>query len=150
MVTLARVRIPADVKDNSQTVTDYAHMGHRAPDKGVRTPAQRDRDIEYAPLYRYSHRQWDDVSPSGQRVRFDMLLNHDGQVCHLYVTEYFTRVACCAGDWCYSYASQYALVFKDGEPTTDGPLPYCERHLDMIDSDLTVVKSEPLLIGQHE
>lgn len=161
MTDTLTVEIPADVKDNSETVTDYAFMRHRAQsDWPYHTAQTRDREIERVTMFPrlgLTHYQWHDVNQgdrrgdgAGQRCRFDMIVNRDGHVVNLYHTEYFTRVACATGDWCYSYADRYALILKDGEPTTDGPLPYCEEHLRTLDSSLTVHLSEPLIVGNHD
>lgn len=159
------VEIPEDVRDNSETVTDYAFMRHRSPDRGVVTPQERDNAIAVAAKYfpGYSHYQWHDVNQgnrqgwgAGQRCRFDMIVNADGQVVDLFHTEYWTRVACHTGGWCHSYAAHYALVTMDGEPTTDGPLPYCDEHIRTIRetaerrADVTLHLSERLLVGQHD
>lgn len=149
--TMTRVEIPADVRDNSQTVTDYAFMKHRSPNRGMETTVYRDSTLINADLFGYSHYQWHDTNQrTGQRCRFDMVVNRAGHVVHLFHTEYFTRVACHTGGWCHSYAEYYALAFKDGEPTTDGPLPYCGEHLRTLHRDLTVVTSERLIVGQHD
>jgi hypothetical protein len=159
MTDTVTVEIPAHVRDNSETVTDYAFMGHRSPNRGVVSPGARDRTIDTAVrfLTGYRHYSWLDVNQgnrqgwgAGQRCRFDMVVNGDGQVVNLFHTEYWTRVACATGDWCYSYATHYALVLKDGEPTTDGPLPYCDEHIRSLSRELDVRLSERLLIGQHD
>jgi hypothetical protein len=159
MTDTLTVEIPADVRDNSETVTDYAFMKHRSPDRGVTTPDYRDQNISLADLFGYTLHSWHDVNQgdrngwgAGQRCRFDMLVTDDGMVVHLFHTEYFTRVACHTGGFCHSYATHYALVVKDGEPTTDDPLPYCDEHLRFIEREdgLTVHRSERLLIGQHD
>lgn len=150
---------PATILDNSETVTDYAFMGHRRPNGGVVEPGYRDTTIRYAKTFGYTHYQWTDVNQgnsagggAGQRTRFDMLVKADGTVTHLFHTEYFTRVACATGGFCHSYASHYAVVVKDGKPTTDGPLPYCDEHLSMIEreAERSVARSERLFIGQHD
>lgn len=154
MTDTLTVKIPEDVRDNSETVIDYAFMRHLWPGRGVIGPAGRDQQIRVAREYlshMYIIYSWLDVNPDGQRCRFDMIVNRKtGAVSYLFHTEYFTRVACHTGDWCYSYATHYALVLKDGQPTTDDPLPYCAEHLHSLARELTVIKSEPLLIGQHD
>lgn len=152
----AVVEIPANVRDNSETVTDYAFMRHLSPGRGVVGPVGRDRENRVKRDYlshRYTYYAWSDVNANGQRCRFDMWVeNETGQVVNLFHTEYFTRVACHTGGWCHSYATHYALVIKDGEATTDDPLPYCDEHLRYIEREdgLTVHRSERLLIGQHD
>lgn len=146
---------PATTLDNSETVTDYAFMRHRSPDRGVTTPTERDRAIAVALRYLpgYRHFQWHDTNQrSGQRCRFDMIVRPDGTVTDLFHTEYFTRVACAIGDFCPSYAAHYAVVVKDGKPTTDGPLPYCDEHLSVIEreAEQSVARSERLFVGQHD
>lgn len=151
--TLAKVEIPADVRDNSETVTDYAFMRHRSPDRGVVTVKARNNNISMYSrgiLRGKVFTWWGTNQKTGQRCRFDMVVRSDGTVVHLFHTEYWTRVACHTGDWCHSYATHYALVIKDGEPTTDDPLPYCDEHLRSLSRELTVIKSERLLIGQHD
>ena len=148
------VEIPATVRDNSQTVTDYAFMRHRAPDKGVRTPEQRDRDIAWRDTFGYVHYTWHDVNPNGQRCRFDMLVHlNTGNVTYLFHTEYFTRVAC--GECEYSYATVYQeITTSDG--TTSQPVPRCDLHADLFrravagTPGLKLRESERLLIGQHD
>lgn len=149
--------IPTDVKDNSETVTDYAFSRHRSPDRGVTTPDYRDRTISYADLFGYTLYSWHDVNQgtrigwgAGQRCRFDMLVNKDGRVVHLFHTEYWTRVMCHRGEWCRSYAVHY--VQQHGDESTD-PVPYCDEHLHHLrrsvpDEALTL--SERLWIGQHD
>lgn len=148
------VEIPLDVRDNSETVTDYAFMRHLSPNKGAVGTVGRDYEnrIKRESLsHMYTYYAWSDVNPDGQRCRFDMWVSKRGHVVNLFHTEYFTRVACATGDDCPSYASRYALVVKDGEPTTDGPLPYCPRHLGEMhhQENLTLHLSERLIIGQH-
>lgn len=145
------VEIPADVRDNSETVTDYAFMRHRSPDKGVRTPKQRDTDINNAPFFGYRHFTWHDVNPDGQRCRFDMLVDEGGQVVDLFHTEYFTRVKCAECE--YSYAQYYMTVTTpDG---TSEPVARCGEHTRTFMNasrgipGVTVTLSEPLRIGQH-
>lgn len=160
-VSTAVVEIPADVRDTSQTVTDYAYMGHLSHNKGMRSPAERDTDIRYADLYGYTRYQWYDVNqghqdgrgPGQQRCRFDMLVKDDGTVTHLFHTEYFTRVACPTHNT--RYAACYASVTNHETGVTTLPRPYCDdcmKHLDRSarDSGMTVNRSEPLIIGQHD
>lgn len=154
MTKTLTVEIPAEVRDNSETVTDYAFMRHRAYGTLLyHTIDRRDQEIgrvDMFPQLSLTHYQWHDVNPNGQRCRFDKIVDANGHVVNLFHTEYWTRVACHTGDFCYSYATHYALVLKDGEPTTDGPLPYCDEHLRSLSRELTVVTSERLLIGQHD
>jgi len=152
-MTTTIIEIPADVRDNSETVTDYAFMGHRARDRGVRSPAARDDALEWASFFRYAVHTWQTVNPrSGQRCRFDMLTKHDGTMVHLFHTEYFTRVACLTHD--ASYASRYvSIVDQDGVATVTSP--YCgmcvaHLHRSAQDSGMTVRQSEPLYTGQHD
>lgn len=151
--TTAAVEIPADVRDNSETVTDYAHMDHRAPDKGVRTPLQRELDVSNASFFGYKVYTWRDVNPNGQRCAFTMIVKDDGGVRHLFHTEYFTRVAC--GECKYSYATVYQeITTSDG--TTSQPVPRCDEHADLFrracagTPGLKLRESEHLLIGQHD
>lgn len=151
--TYPHVAIPYGVRDNSETVVDYAYMRHISPHDWTRTLDYRDSSLMWSWRHDYTTYSWDDTNQrTGQRCHFDMLVNQNGTVVHLFHTEYFTRVACSTGGFCYSYASHYALVVKDGVPTTDGPLPYCDEHLHRIEreSALSVHKSERLLIGQHD
>jgi hypothetical protein len=150
-VIMTTIPIPNAVRDNSETVIDYAFMGHRAPDKGVRTPAQRDRDIEWSDRHGYVHLQSYDVNPDGQRCRFDVLYNVHGVAVHFFHTEYYTRVPCAThGD----YAAYYASI-TDQDGVTTVPNPYCDECVDLLrrsaeDSGMTLNLSEPLLIGQHD
>jgi hypothetical protein len=153
MIDQDTVEIPADVRDNSETVTDYAYMGHRAPDKGVRTPLHREMEVGLASTFRYRVYTWRDVNPDGQRCAFTMMVKADGTVTHLFHTEYFTRVACYQGEWCSSYASHYVTTTGGMLPTTD-PVPVCDHHIDGLrksfrDSPVTINLSERLRIGQH-
>lgn len=161
MTNTVTVEIPADVRDNSQTVTDYAFMRHRCP-LPAPTWAERDRDLAYADTFGYTHYQWHDTAQgnsqgwgAGQRMRFDMLVNRAGEVVHLYVTEYWTRVACGRGDWCHSYASHYTVISNtDGDESN--AVPYCDRHVDDMRRhvndvpSLTLHLSERLFVGQHD
>jgi hypothetical protein len=152
------VEIPADVRDNSEAVTDYAFMRHRSPDRGIIEPRRRDVDLRAVREYlssMYDIYTWPDVNPDGQRCRFDLVVNKkSGVVSDLFHTEYFTRVACGRGDWCHSYASAYVAVsFDNGEPD-DGPTPLCDEHTREIrrayGEGATIRTSEPLLTGQHD
>jgi hypothetical protein len=154
MTDTITVEIPTEVRDNSETVVDYAHMGHRAPDKGVRTPLQRETDVSNAAFFGYKVYTWRDVNPDGQRCAFTMIVKEDGAVRHLFHTEYFTRVACAEGDWCHSYATHYVHVaYVSGEPS-DGPSPLCDEHRRRIEraygENVTLTLSERLIIGQHD
>lgn len=164
-MTTITVEIPADVRDNSETVTDYAFSRHRSPDKGVRTPAQRDRELKDArghTFRMYDVYTWHDVNQgnrqgwgAGQRCRFDMVVNRDsGGVIALFHTEYFTRVACAEGTWCHSYASVYQVI-----QTEDGmsdAVPRCDDHAHRFrraiagEAGVILHESERLLIGQHD
>jgi hypothetical protein len=156
------VEIPADVRDNSETVTDYAFMRHLSPDRGVVGPEGRDYELKVAHEYlshMYMIYSWSDVNPkTGQRCRFDMVARkEDGSVVHLFHTEYWTRVKC---DRCeYSYAVAY--VRWDDEHTTTDPVPLCDTDLDNARRvstydrehgfpNLTLRLSERLFIGQHD
>lgn len=149
------VEIPADVKDNSEKVTDYAFMRHLSPNKGVTDRVERDTQLGTAAILGYPRYTWQDVNPDGQRCRFDMIVSpKTGEVVYLYHTEYFTRVACYQGDWCSSYAAHYVTTSGGTLPLTD-PVPVCEHHIDGLrksfaDSPVTLHLSEPLLIGQHD
>lgn len=152
--TTPTIKIPADVRDNSQTVTDYVYMGRRRPDKGVVTPQQRDAAIMWSDRHGYVRYQEYDTNPDGQRCRFDILLNVAGGMVHFFHTEYFTRVDCAAGEWCHSYATHYVLTtYASGEPD-DGPSPLCDEHRRRIEraygDSVTLTLSERLRIGQHD
>jgi hypothetical protein len=138
------VEIPADVKDNSPHTV-------RVQWRNVRDakPDEVESGRRYLNTFGYTLYEWDDVDRDGTRVTLHRFVNREGRTVDLYATYYFTRVACHTGDWCYSYASHYILLLKDGEPTTDGPLPYCEDH-QRFHPSLTVRRSERLVIGQHD
>jgi hypothetical protein len=153
------VEIPADVRDNSATVTDYAFMRHLSPDRGVRTPSGRDYELKVVREHlghMYEVFAWSDVNPDGQRCRFDMVVRKDsGTVAYLFHTEYFTRTACAEGHYCHSYASVYQVIATgDAEP---GPaVPRCDEHAGWFrractgEPGLVLMESERLLIGQHD
>lgn len=148
---MTTVEIPADVRDNSETVTDYAFMRHRSPDKGVRTTSQREGTITYADSFGYAWYSWRDVNPDDQRCRFDMIVNDDGDTINLFHTEYFTRVPCVTHE--ASYAFHYASV-SDEDGCTTIPAAYCDAcmihlHQSAEDTGMTVNVSERLHIGQH-
>lgn len=150
--TPTTVEIPADVRDNSETVTDYVYMAWRRPNKGVVTPQQRDAAIMWSDGHGYVRYQEYDTNPDGQRCRFDILLNVAGEMIHLFHTEYFTRVACCTHD--AHYATHYASV-TDQDGVTTIPAAYCGECMIQIrrsarDSGMTVNTSERLRIGQHD
>jgi hypothetical protein len=157
MTDTPTVEIPADVRDNSETVTDYAFSRHRSPDRGVVGPDGRDRENRVKRDYlshMYTYYSWSDVNPDGQRCRFDMWVDKTGQVVNLFHTEYFTRVACYQGDWCASYASHY-VVTTGGTLPVEEPVPVCDEHRrglerSFTDSPVTLHLSERLLIGQHD
>lgn len=155
-MTVTMVEIPADVRDNSETVIDYAFMRHRSPKRGVVGPTGRDYELTVSREY-LSHLHevysWSDVNPDGQRCRFDMIVNKNtGVISYLFHTEYFTRVPCILHD--AHYASYYASVTdgETGETTT--PAAYCDECMILMrrstrDQGDTVNTSEPLHIGQH-
>lgn len=147
MTDTLTVEIPADVKGNSRTHVRIQWRNTRAASAEELESARK-----YAPTFRYTIHEWDDVDKDGTRVTLMRISRADGATVDLFATYYFTRVACATGGCCYSYADHYALVVKDGETTTDGPLPYCEEHLRYIEREggLTVHRSEPLIIGQHD
>jgi hypothetical protein len=151
------VEIPLDVRDNSETVTDYAFSRHLSPGRGVVGPVGRDQENRVKRDYlshMYDYYAWSDVNPNGQRCRFDMWVTKSGQVVNLFHTEYWTRVACDRGDWCPSYATYYTVVVdSDGEQSDAAA--YCDEHVhdmrkNIADLPLTLHLSELLLIGQHD
>lgn len=153
------VEVPAAVRDNSETVTDYAFMGHRSPMKGVRSVAERNRAILHADTFKHARYQWYDVNQgnrigwdAGHRCRFDMIVNEEGTVTHLFHTEYFTRAECAECE--YSYAIRYVITIGQDGTTRSEPTPLCDGHLTITRyaarrMNGTVLESEPLLIGQH-
>jgi hypothetical protein len=155
------VEIPADVRDNSETVTDYAFMRHLSTHLKPPTPASRDKDLELADLFGYTHYQWHGTAQgtrdgwgAGQRYRVDLVVNRDGEVVNHFLTMYWTRVACYLGDWCGSYAAHYATTTGGTLPVSD-PVPVCDHHIEGLrksfaDSPVTVHLSERLFIGQHD
>lgn len=155
---MTTIEIPADVRDNSETVTDYAYTRHHSPDKGVHTRETRDDRIDSVtrfPILGLTHYQWHDTSPDGQRCRFDMIVNKSGTVVNLFHTEYFTRVAC--AECPYSYASVYqALVTVATQDAPSEAVPRCDTHADRFRREvartpgLVVRESERLLIGRHD
>lgn len=147
------VPIPADVKDNSETVTDYAFMRHRSPDRGVRTPQDRDNEIRWSPSASRGWYSWHDVNPDGQRCRFDMIVNSRGLVTALLHTEYFTRAACITHD--AYYAQHYASVMDTETGVATLPAPYCDECVSHLrrsvkgDDTFALYLSERLRVGQH-
>lgn len=155
MTDTLTVEIPADVRDNSETVTDYAFMRHQGPGRGVTSVQTRDnslRNVEAFPVLRYTLHQWHDVNPDGQRCRFDMIVNRSGHVVYLFHTEYFTRVPCILHE--HYYATRYACVTgTGGAPTTAAP--YCDECMRVMHRATeteggTVHMSARLLVGQHD
>lgn len=154
-VTLGRVRIPEDVIDNSEKVTDYAFMRHRSPGRGAIDAHYRDNTIAWRNAFKYSWFTWTDENPSGQRCRFDMLVRADGTVAYLFHTEYFTRVPCAKCE--YHYAVRYVKQISDDWETD--PAPLCEddltrlervaRHDNANGHNIRLAMSERLLVGQH-
>jgi hypothetical protein len=153
---MTTIEIPADVRDNSEKVTDYAFMQHRSPNRGDVGPEGRDYELTVSREY-LSHRHdiysWSDVNPSGQRCRFDMIVTRaTGVVSYLFHTEYFTRVPCITHP--DSYARYYASV-TDQDGVTTIASPYCGWCMTGVRNSaraagMTVNESEPLLIGQHD
>lgn len=162
-MTTTAVPIPASVKDNSETVIDYAFMRHLSPDKGVVSPHFRDTNLRAYRDYlaaNYTTYSWRDVNPNGQRCRFDMVIrNITGNVVSLMHTEYWTRVGCEYGKtavWeCSSYAVHYVQRMRNGEPAGD-PIPLCsedlgfEQRASRGESEPALLLSERLLVGQHD
>lgn len=157
MTDTLTVEIPLDVRDNSETATDYAFMRYLSPDRGVVGPVGRDHENRVKREYlshAYTHYAWSDVNPDGQRCRFDMWVNKTGHVVNLFHTEYFTRVACYQGEFCTSYAAYYVQTTGGFLEVSDA-VPVCEHHIDALrrsfeGSPVTLLLSEPLLIGQHD
>lgn len=151
------IDIPADVRDNSEAVTDYAFMRDRVRYSwawAYHTVDERHREIKRVtqfPELGLTHYQWHDTSPNGQRCRFDMIVNADGVVVNLFHTEYFTRVPCITHD--AHYARAYASI-TDYDGVTTIASPYCDECLRSLrrsakDAEMTFNESEPLHIGQH-
>lgn len=150
------VEIPADVKNNSETATDYAFMRHRGPDRGVISTHFRDSNLKAFRTWlsaNYAVFTWQDVNPNGQDCRFDMVIRKlTGDVVSLTHTEYWTRVKCAHCE--PRYAVRYVQYMRDGWRAGD-PLPLCGEHLEFeqrasrSSGDFTLLLSEPLLIGQH-
>jgi hypothetical protein len=157
MTETMAVEIPADVKDNSETVTDYAFRRDMSGHGWAHGYMAREEALMWAGVHGYDTYTWDDVNPGpdGQRCRFDMLVRRDtGQVVNLFHTEYFTRVPCYQGEWCSSYATHYVVTTGGTLPVSD-PVPVCDHHIDGLrksfaDSPVTLHLSERLLIGQHD
>lgn len=149
------VEIPADVRDNSETVTDYAFMRDRAqsdwPYHEVQTRENEIKRVTMFPRLGLKHYRWHDVTPRGQRCRFDMVVGPDGTVVNLFHTEYFTRTAC--AECPYSYASVFQVITT--EDGTSEPVARCGEHADRFRRavagapGLVLTESEPLRIGQH-
>lgn len=150
------VEIPADVKDNSETVTDYAFRRDLSPHTWPHTIDERVDSIRWSDDHGYVRYWWHDVSPDGQRCRFDWLLNVQGGTAHLFHTEYYTRVACAHCD--SSYAERF---IREAGPDAEIALePVCGFHLGMrrktVENKVAcghrvqLIESEPLRIGQHD
>ncbi len=145
------IEIPADVRDNSETVTDYAFMGHLAPGKGVVSPLDRETDVNNAAFFGYKVYTWRDINPDGQRCAFTLIATWGGAVRHLFHTEYFTRVPCITHDT--HYARAYASI-TDYDGVTTIASPYCDECLSSLRrsakaADMVFNESERLLTGQH-
>lgn len=149
--------IPADVKDNSEKVTDYAFMRHRSPLRFYHTPAERDRQLHIArtipalnrTVYTYEY----EAPETGQRCRIDKIVDKHGTVVNLFHTEYFTRVACT--DCTHYYAASYIAV-TDADGVTHPAAPFCAAHGAVVKKiakrqrGCSYTESEPLRIGQHD
>jgi hypothetical protein len=156
MGTTTAVEIPADVRDNSETVTDYAFMRDRAQ-SGYPYHTIETRDQELSRMGMFPHLRlvwytWDDVNPDGQRCRFDMIVDRHGEVVNLYHTEYWTRAAC--AECAHSYASVYQVVeTADG---TSEAVARCDEHAHYFrracagTAGLVLRESERLRVGQHD
>jgi hypothetical protein len=153
------VEIPADVRDNFETVTDYAFSRHLSTHLTPPTFASRDRQIELADLFGYTHYQWFGTTQgtrhgwgAGQRYRVDLLVNRDGEVVYHFLTMYFTRVACAECE--YSYASVYQVIATEEEISE--AVPRCDFHADVFrravagTPGLVLAESEHLISGQHD
>lgn len=149
---LPAVKIPAEVRDNSETVKDYAFRRDISPHQWPHTLDARDKALMGAWLHKYTVYSWNDVNPDRQRCRFDVLVNRDGVAVHLFHTEYYTRVACM--DCEYSYAQHYLQV-TDADGVTHPAAPFCGTHADVVrkitarQAGYSLAESEPLRIGQH-
>jgi len=157
MTDTLTVQIPEDVRDNSETVTDYAFMRHRSPGRGMITVKARDNNLHWYArgVLKGTVYSWLDMNPDGQRCRFDMVVRTDGVVVHLFHTEYFTRVVCRQAHWCggHSYATHYVAT-ADGLDDMSDPVPLCDEDRRALERSLagtqtTLHLSEHLHIGQH-
>lgn len=154
---MTTIEIPADVRDNSEAVTDYAFSRNLSTHLKPPTPASRDKDINLADLFGYTHYRWfgttqgdRDGYGAGQRYRVDLLVDRDGKTVNHFLTLYFTRVGCASCE--YSYAQRFAQ-YADA-PEGHHPIPLCGDHLDFErraarHDGRTLLESEPLRIGQH-
>lgn len=141
------VEIPADVKDNSMHTV-------RVQWRGVRDarPDEVESGRRYLDTFGYTLYEWDDVDRDGTRVTLHRFVNRDGQTVDLYATYYYTRVKCDRCD--HSYASRF--VKQVGEGWEAGPYPLCDNDLYMArrvnsrEPSVTLLVSEPLIIGQHD
>lgn len=151
MNSATTIEIPADARDNSQTVTDYAFMRHRNPNKGATPTLVRDTAIVQTGRFGYTHFEWWDTNPDGQRCHFDLITDQGEQVVHLFHTEFFTRVAC--EECSYSYAGYYQVLTTQGGASD--PVPRCDEHADRFrhavagTPGVKVRESERLYVGQH-
>jgi len=151
------VTIPATVRDNSETVTDYAFRRDMAQSTWpYHTPVTRELEIRRVSMFstlRLTHYTWHDVNPDGQHCRFDMIVDVGGTVVNLYHTEYWTRVACT--DCEYSYADRYIAV-TDADGVTHPAAPFCGEHGHVVkritdrQPGYSWAESERLLVGQHD
>lgn len=141
------VEIPADVLDNSPA---YIRIQWRSTRTATRN--EWESALKYAPTFRYTTYEWDDVDLNGTRIRLLRIVRHDGQTVDLFGTYFFTRVACAECE--YRYAQVYQVVRnQDG---TSEAVPRCGTHADMFrrmvsrEPGTELFESEPLRIGQHD
>lgn len=150
---MSTVEIPTDVKDNNTHSIRIQWRGTRDA-----KPDEIESGRRYLATFGYALYEWEDVDKNGTRVTLHRFVNREGHTVDLFATYYFTRVACGRGEWCASYATNYAVITEDGQASD--PEPLCDTHLGMeyrraaraereeIKIDITV--SEPLRIGQHD
>lgn len=147
-VTLTRVHIPVDVKNNSPFHECIQWRNTRPA-----TWPEIESAVQFAPTFRYTLHDWTDTDRSGRTVRLLRVVRSDGQTVDLFATYYATRVKCT--DCEHHYASSYIQV-TDQDGNTSSALPYCDydgsRVLQYNRSipGYRVHQSEPLLIGQHD
>lgn len=144
---------------NSTLINDHAFHRTRAPHYKPPTWDEVRADEALSKRMGRTVAKWSDRDRNGRPFSVVWITDPEGVTVYHFVVDYFTRVACePPGIDCeHSYASYYVTTY----PTANGPdlnqthvYAVCGEHANKIEKwaedTITVVRSMPLAIGQHD